>query len=171
MFLDINDNDYDFKLSEQCGIDLQSGEILTEFAQIISVNYNICFGINPDSNRNIKGLEYFKIYNNANISVATKEIRILFREPKYIIHRNPKNKKQWYMNSKEIKDMIKYLNMSSNKFGKTIYDSNITVWQALILDYNYVASNGYIGYEDTLEKKNKDFLPIDLPIPDYTQLK
>ena len=73
-------------------------EYLEEMATIYkSKEYGICVAVNPDSNRN--GLPYFKFYNDSDFRKAEKVIRIMFKEPDYVVHKD--GKKLWKVNSGE----------------------------------------------------------------------
>ena len=161
-------DDYDSQLCEDYSVDIDAGEILTEFATVKrDRNLNICVAVNPDRHRNLKNMEYFKIYNHTDHLRATKIARIKFRAPEYVIHNNRKGVENWFLNSKDIKNMIQVLNSPSDNYP------GFTTWQGLILNFNY--ESGDLDFEET--KKNvqdngktlphPDFLPIDLPIPDY----
>lgn len=119
-----------------------------------------------DRGRNYKGIEYFKIYDNDSYTKATKSTRISFREPVYISHKNPDGKEVWILNAKEKKALIKQLNQPSRLFKNT----NYTIWHDCIAYFNNEAYG--LDFEETLEvKEDKEkYLPINLKMPDYTQL-
>lgn len=87
-------------------------------------------------------------------------------EPIYIEHANvgrKAGKKDWILNSKEKREFIAFLNSVQNGY---------TVWQKTILDYNKELD---LFEEDTMENllpnpKYPDYLPYNLPIPDYMKL-
>lgn len=165
-------DDEDLLLCDEYSIDIEAGEVLTEFATVARASdLNICAAVNPDNKRNLYGMEYFKVYNHCDPTKASKIARIKFRSPDYVIHRNNKNMKNWILNSKEIKNLMILLNSPCKKHPK------FSVWQGLILDFNYETG---LDYENTkanrenVEKNEKikklqypKYLPIDLKIPNY----
>ena len=118
---------------------------------------------NPNTYNN----EYFKYYNHANIRSASKVARIKLRSPEYIkSHRD--NKELWILNSSERKTLIELLNLPYAR------DPRITNWQQIIVTYNDDFFN--IVPEDTIadsydKSKFPQALSINMPMPDYTQLK
>lgn len=147
-------------------------DYLYEFASIAKGNNNF-IAVNPDPSRGWYGEEYFKVYNNDNARKADKVIRIKFRSAEYVYHKNSDGKKDWNLNSKEKKTLIKLLQTPS-KFD------NLSNWQYAILQFNLEAFD--ISYKDclklTMEEQSKMdennprkyYLPIDLAMPDYTKL-
>lgn len=115
--------------------------------------------------RNEGGKEgYFKLYNHRDIQKASKVARIHFKSPTYEKHVNWEEKKEWTLNVRERAHLMRMLR------SKTI--GEYTVWQMLILAYN---QEGHLNYAETLQNFSHDpmypnHLPIDLPIPDYSQL-
>lgn len=141
-------DDEDLLLCEEYAIDIYAGEILTEFATVQRDNrFNMCVAVNPDRKRNLKNTEYFKVYNHIDPTKATKIARIKFRECEYVIHNNNGGKKNWKLNSKERKQLMKILISPSKNFPDK------RVWDELIRNYNNEA-----GF---------DSLPKKLVIPDY----
>ena len=72
----------------------------------------------------------------------------------------------WIMNSRERKNLISFLKRESKLF------QGLTIWQAAIVLFNN--ENG-LQKPETMENfmdklKYPDYRPIDLPMPDYTQL-
>ena len=160
-------DDYDLELCEAFAVDIEEGEILTEFNTVArDYNLNISLAINLDKNRNLNNTEYFKIYNNARPDKASKIARIKFRSPEYIIHHNNGGKENWFLNSEEKNILMELLKQPCEKY------KGFSIWQGLILDFNWET-----GLNLTETKKNKqtsrfdmpypDYLPIDLKIPDY----
>lgn len=141
-------DDEDLLLCEDYAIDIYAGEILTEFATVQRDNrFNMCVAVNPDRKRNLKNSEYFKVYNHIHPDKATKIARIKFRECGYVIHCNNGGKKNWELNLKERKQLMRILISPSKSFP------NKSVWEELIRNYNNEA-----GF---------DSLPKNLRIPDY----
>jgi hypothetical protein len=150
---------------KKLGINFKVGETLNEFATIlIDEKENISLAVNPDNNRNLQGKQYFKFYNHQDYKRATKIARIRFDEPEYIIHGNFDGKENWNLNSKERKVLIKEL----KKYSFTLESYRLNYFQFLICQYNLQAYG--VSYLDTVNKKNKKGLPIDLEMPDYMKL-
>ncbi|MDE6035609.1 MAG: hypothetical protein K2G36_06830 [Ruminococcus sp.] len=163
-------DDYDLELCEAFDVNIEEGEILTEFATVErNDNLNISLAVNPDQNRNLKYMEYFKFYNDKNPYKARKIARIKFRSPEYVIHHKNRGKENWFPNSKEKRILMQLLRQPCEKHP------GFSIWQGLILDFNYETG---LSYEET--KRNKqlsrfgmphpEYLPIDLKIPDYSEL-
>ena len=105
--------------------------------------------VNPDVMH--KGNAYLKLYNAPSKQKASKVAHISMYEPIYIEH------------AKEKREFIAFLNSVQNGY---------TVWQKTILDYNKELD---LFEEDTMENllpnpKYPDYLPYNLPIPDYMKL-
>lgn len=155
-------DDYDLELCEEFAIDTEAGEILTEFATVGRFpKYNMSVAVNPDKNRNLKDMQYFKLYNNTYPDKATKIARIKFCSCGYVIHKNNGKKKNWFLDRSEIKNLTEIL--------KSETYNGYTVWESLVMRFNYES-----GFEFDEIKKNKsdnmiyeDYLPMDLKIPDY----
>ncbi len=143
-------DDEDLELCEEYAVAIEAGEILTEFVTIYRErNFNMCIAVNPDRKRNLKGMEYFKLYNSADPTKATKIARIKFREADYVIHRNNGGKKNWILNSRERRQLEKMLNSPSSD----AFSGGSRVWDEMIYHFNNEA-----GIKA---------LPENLPIPDY----
>lgn len=144
--------------------DFEIKEHLEEMATVFSdKTHNLLCQVNPDSGR--LGLEYFKIYNNFQWKTATKIARIEFRKPEYVIHTS--NKENWVLNSHERKTLVKLLQMPSR------LNNNFTNFQMAIIQFNLEKG---LDVDSTLENKidnliYPDYLPIDLPIPNYLELR
>lgn len=105
-------DDYDLKLCEDFSVDIEAGEILTEFATAGRFQkYNMSVAVNPDKNRNKINAEYFKVYNNEFPYKAMKIARIKFRSCEYVIHDSKGNKENWFLNETERKQLIEILNL------------------------------------------------------------
>lgn len=119
--------------------------------------------VNPDVMHKGNALN---LYNAASKQKASKVARISMYEPIYIEHANVgrmAGKKDWILNSKEKREFIAFLNSVQNGY---------TVWQKTILDINKELD---LFEEDTIENllpnpKYPDYLPYNLPIPDYMKL-
>jgi len=136
-----------------------------------------CIYVNPDNHR--IGNEYFKVYDKPSYFSSKKVCRISFHAPKYLIHRNRDGKKNFVLDAQRKKDLIKKL---SEQHEVTIDGQAITVWQWAIMQYNkelglpYKESLENISYDESGNEINRsswkhpDYMPIDLPMPDYNKL-
>lgn len=157
---------------------LIQGELLEAMAQTyIDLQNNRSIYVNPDLNR--VGNEYFKFCNNASWSKADKLCRISFRSATYIIHTNSRKVTDWTLNNKELKYLMRVLNSKSD-------DASLTVWQALIVDFNKERYSLPASVTKQLTKMKQaeltkgvitdladrmiHALPIDLPMPNYLKL-
>ena len=136
---------------------------------------NSYIAVNPDSSRGWYNEEYFKLYDAQNARKATHIARIKFRKAEYTVHSNSDGKESFKLNTKQKKDLINLLNSKSKK------ETGLTVWQYAILQFNLEAieyANREYCLSLTMEKQKqmpkdqpeKYWLPIDLPMPDYTKL-
>lgn len=76
--IDLYDEE-DLELCEAYAIDITAGEILTEFSTVCrNAQFGMCIAVNPDQKRNLKGMEYFKVYKHIDPLRATKIARIKF---------------------------------------------------------------------------------------------
>ncbi len=108
--------------------------------------------------------EYFKLYNHWDIQQANKVARIHFKSPTYEKHINWEDKKEWTLN---VRERVRLMRMLRSKSG-----GEYTVWQMLILAFN---REGQLNDAETLQNLSHNplypnHLPIDLPMPDYSQL-
>lgn len=157
------------------------GELIEAMAQTyVDRIVNCSMYVNPDINR--IGNEYFKFCNNASWSKATKLCRISFNKPQYIIHTNSQKVDNWILTAKEKKYLVRTLLSKSKKYV------GLTVWQALIVDYNaerysfdlqeckditIAVQYGLVAKSKLteLERAMLHALPFDLPMPNYMMLK
>lgn len=143
-------------------------ENLDEMSTIIMDTQNsMLIQVNPDRGR--KGLEYFKVYNASSEKSAKKIARIQFRKPEYVLHAMNRGKKNWTLNASEKKTLIKILSSNSDMVAN---NRIITNWEKSIIQFNLEKG---LSKEETLKNfKAKpihpDFLPIDLPMPEYSDL-
>lgn len=143
-------------------------EYLDEMATIYkSKEYGILVAVNPDSKRS--GLPYFKFYNSFDYNRATHVIRIMFKEPDYIVHKD--SKKLWKLNSKDKKLLIKIMKEESNTY------SGRTNWQAALFDWNFEyleeminADKFFNGEYDEIYASNPGYIQSTLKMPDYTKI-
>ena len=157
------------------------GELIEAMAQTyVDRTSNCSMYANPDLNR--IGNEYFKFCNNASWSKATKLCRISFNKPQYIIHTNSRKVDNWILTAKEKKYLVRTLLSKSKKY------IGLTVWQALIVDYNterysfdlqeckditLAVQYGLVAKSKLteLERAMLHALPFDLPMPNYLTLR
>lgn len=143
-------------------------EYLEEMATIYkSKEYGVCVAVNPDSGRS--GNPYFKFFNNSDFRKATKIIRILFKKPDYVVHKD--GKQLWKLNTKEKKLLIEILNTESKQY------KGYTNWEAAKFNWNYEymeelldIEEYYAGNYDELYKNNPGYVPSTLKMPDYNKL-
>lgn len=104
---------------------------------------------------------YFKIYNNIDPTLSTKQARISIISPEYI-DCNDSYREKWILNNKE-KDILISIIARIYDNDYDILFKNITVWECIKLRYihdGYLSSS--ILYPDILTRAN---------MPDYTKLK
>lgn len=129
-------------------------EFLNEASIATSKNDALSVGVTLDKSRNFgDDCAYFKCVRGKDFSGNVA--RISFRAPKYIVH-NRKGE-QVILTRKERKILMELLQSQYN-------NENRTVWQALIGLFNDIIT-------DYGRTENEYVLPLDIPIPDYMQLK
>lgn len=109
--------------------------------------------------------EYFKYFNSACLSSATKVARIKLRSAEYM--QCSHYLESWVLNSKEKGQLISLLNAPYSR------DARITNWQQIIVTYNDDFFN--IDPEETISNTyNKDAFPqalsIAMEMPNYKEL-
>lgn len=92
---------------------------------------------------------YFAIFNNTDISKASKCSRIYIMENKYII---VKDKRNWYLDDDMKKELVEILNETNN--------DGYTIWESIISEYFTEQYRLFL---------TKDQLPR-IQIPDYDNL-
>ena len=144
-------------------------ERLDEMSTIVMDKKNsVLVQVNPDMGR--MGLEYFKFFNSFSEGKATRIARISFRDPRYVIHHNNRGKDNWILNSKEKRMLVALLQQKSDMIN---CEGNVlTNWEKSIVQFNLEKG---LPKEDTEENfvnnpKYPNYLPIDLPMPDYYKL-
>lgn len=75
----------------------------------VSRSSNMFIAVNPDIHR--VGDEYFKLYNANILNNADKVIRIQFRKPRYVFHKNT-GFEDWILTKSEKRALIRFLNTS-----------------------------------------------------------
>ena len=132
----------------------ENGLLLNEAAVATSKDNVLSVGVTLDKSRDYgDNCAYFKCIRGTDFS--TNVARISFRVPEYIVH----NKKgpQVILTRKEKKILLELLNSQYRNTDKTVWQALIELFNNIITDYG--------------KTKSKYILPIDLPIPDYIQLK
>ena len=123
--------------------------------------------VNP---RESQGAWYFKVYDSANEPSAKYIARIRFDIPLYEVHSQAYNngKKNWFLNSKEKRKLITFLNANSVDLPQ------FTNWQYAILAFNKELGLDFPKTQTNLLSSGKlmypSFLPFDLPMPNYMLL-
>lgn len=147
--------------------------ILNEMATTYSGD-KLSIIVNPDDGRNLQNVQYFKVFHGRSFRKVQDLARIRFRTPEYEHHRNEAGKKDFKLNSKDKKELMRILQSPSE-----LYDG-YTIWQDTIMQFNHEAY--HIPLKDcknlTQEVINsltnndirKKCLPVDLPLTDYTKL-
>lgn len=143
-------------------------EFLEEMATIYkSKEYGVCVAVNPDSGRS--GNPYFKFFNDSDFRKATNIVRILFKEPDYVVHKD--GKKLWKLNTKEKKLLISILQKESKQY------KGYTNWEAAKFNWNYEyleemidIEEYYNGDYDEMYSDNPGYIKSTLKMPDYTKL-
>lgn len=119
---------------------------------------------------NQKRTRHFKLYNAEYAEDATKLCRISITDASYIQYPNNEGKEHWILNADEKDRLVSFLN-SPDRIGiRPIYSN-----YQLLVDYiNWVdginRERGGTFKNFVNVRRYKSFLPIDLPMPDYTQL-
>lgn len=158
--------EYDTKkvINEIIAQQTQEQEMFTEMANVaVDEDKNVTLQVNVRDNFNV---DYFKFYNHKDYQSATHVARISFYKPEYRIHRAYDGKKTWVLNSKERKKLIQLLNEEGKYFG---YNN----FQCAIIDFNLERGLPPLKTRDnkTDNIKYPGYMPIDLPMPDYEDLR
>ena len=146
--------------AEDGGLLVEMANVLVDQEQNVSIQINLREGLNTT---------YFNFYNHQDYERADKVCRISFYGPDYIEHRNLDGKKNWVLNASERKTLIKCLTEVDE-------DSGRSCWQELIIAFNREKPGDPLSAKET--KKNTmenrihpNHLPIDLPMPNYRELR
>lgn len=137
----------------------------------VSRTRRMCVAVNPAKNR--QGDEYFKLYNAQSESKADKLIRILFRKPEYVFHRNT-GFNDWILSSSEKKDLMKFLSSKEYFTDAERNEYSITVFQKALILFNYEKGLGLTQNETfslMLLKDHEGYLPLNLEMPNYNELR
>ena len=143
-------------------------EYMEEMATICrSREYGISVAVNPDSKRS--GNPYFKFYNNVSYSSATKVVRVLFKKPDFVVHKDRMD--LWKLNTKEKKILIEILKKESDMYdGYTNWDIAKYQWSIEYLEESLNICKYFNGEYDDIYKNNPGYLPSTLKMPDYTKI-
>lgn len=135
----------------------ENGLLLNEAAIGIDRKRRIAVGVSLDAGRGLGGkYAYFKVARYGHFTNEKELCRLSFREPSYIDHNNDIPDK-WWLNAKDKKILMSILTTPYK------HDKTITVWQALINEFNSCVMSGG-------ESNRKYLIDINLPITDYTNL-
>lgn len=137
----------------------------------VSREDGMCIVVNPDRNRT--GDEYFKVYNASSESKADKMIRLLFKKPEYVFHRN-KRHDDWILSLSEKRRLVKFLRKLVILTDLNEVVHHVTVFQKAIVLFNYERGLGNSPEETfslMLDSDQGGYLPLNLKIPDYTELE
>lgn len=145
---------------ESEGMVVEMANVLVDQDKNVSIQINLREGLNTN---------YFKFYNHQDYERADKVCRISIYKPKYIEHRNLDGKKNWVLNSSERKKLIKCLTEVDEDSGRPF-------WQELIIAFNKEKPGDPLSAKETRKNTmdnliHPDHLPIDLPMPNYTELR
>ena len=136
----------------------------------VSRSSNMFIAVNPDIHR--VGDEYFKLYNANILNNADKVIRIQFRKPRSIFHKNT-GFEDWILTKSEKRALVHFLNTKETMYDADGVMHEITIFQKAIILHNYERGLGNNASETLsllLENVYDDYMPLDLKMPDYMLL-
>ena len=136
----------------------------------VSRSSNMFIAVNPDYHR--VGDEYFKLYNANILNNADKVIRIQFRKPRYVFHKNT-GFEDWILTKSEKRALICFLNTKEFMYDSDGLMHEITIFQKAIVLHNYERGLGNNVSETLslmLENEYDEYMPLDLKMPDYMLL-
>lgn len=100
---------------------------------------SICL-VTPDTHR--IGQPYFKVANNRSYNKADSIARISFLEPRYIVgHTDTTGKKSYKLNSKQIKELVKFFNSRNVLLQVSYWLFAICIYQYNV-DYGFILNSG-----------------------------
>ena len=103
---------------------IYGNQILQEINTVKDLNSNMCIGLfDGFTYRGLDKDPYFKVYNSADPTKATKLARIRFSRPEYVTGHTTgpdAGKKEWILNSSEKKKLIKLLNANWVQLNKDL---------------------------------------------------
>ena len=136
----------------------------------VSRSSNMFIAVNPDIH--CVGDEYFKLYNANILNNADKVIRIQFRNPRYIFHKNI-GFEDWILTKSEKRALVCFLNTKETMYDADGFKHEITIFQKAIILHNYERGLGNNVSETLsllLENEYNDYMPLGLKMPDYMLL-
>lgn len=136
----------------------------------VSRSTNMFIAVNPDNHR--VGDEYFKLYNASILNNADKVIRIQFRKPRYVFHKNT-GFEDWFLTKSEKRALIRFLNTKESMYDADGFMHEITIFQKAIILHNYergLGNNVSEALSLLLENEYNEYMPLNLKMPDYMLL-
>ena len=136
----------------------------------VSRSSNMFIAVNPDIHR--VGDEYFKLYNANILNNADKVIRIQFRKPRYVFHKNI-GFEDWILTKSEKRALIHFLNTKESMYDSDGVKHEIAIFLKVIILHNYERGLGNNTSETLslmLENVYDEYMPLDLKMPDYMLL-
>lgn len=128
--------------------------------------------IQPDKGRNFGDVAYFKCIDGLDISSAENLARIQFYKPMYVKHNNSYRLGDLILSSRQKKLLMELLNRPYTKSVNHSILPDWTIWQETI--YQFDKSLDYTPEQIITGKGIKtgdfNFVPLDLPIPNYKDL-
>lgn len=119
------------------------------------------------------GNEYFKVFSGKSYYASKKMARISFWKPVYITSSTNYGREAWVLNAQDKKALVKLLKADSIG-GFTLDGSRkLTNWERAIVCYNEEMHHSQDETEANLlgtSSYNRQFLPFNLPMPNYLEL-
>lgn len=139
---------------------VETANVLVERERNISIQINLREGLDAS---------YFKLYNHWDYERADKVCRISFCGPCYIKYENPDGKGEWVLNDSERETLV-------NCLTEVDEDSGRSCWQELIIAFNIEKPGDPLSAKETRKNTvenpiHPNHLPIDLPMPNYRELR
>ena len=136
----------------------------------VSRSSNMFIAVNPDIHR--VGDEYFKLYNANILNNADKVIRIQFRKPRYVFHKNT-GFEDWILTKSEKRALLRFLSTKETMYDADGVMHEITIFQKAIILHNYERGLGNNVSETLslmLENEYNEYMPLNLKMSDYMLL-
>ena len=136
----------------------------------VSRSSNMFIAVKPDIHR--VGDEYFKLYNANILNNADKVIRIQFRKPRYVFHKNT-GFEDWILTKSEKRALIRFLSTKETMYDADGVMHEITIFQKAIILHNYERGLGNNVSETLslmLENEYNEYMPLNLKMSDYMLL-
>lgn len=119
---------------------------------------------------------YFKYYNSAFVSSATKVARIRIDKAEYVGgNHKERNLTKWILSNRELRELVEILQTPSDEH------IGYTKWQDILITYN--RDNFHLSAQDTIAgnlakgvrspelPSSVEPFPIDYPMPDYLNIR